>query len=186
MKRIYVLAVSCILILVLVGCNASAEYYGSSSYGSSITILNDGEDDDNGNLKTVGEYLETKLKKQGLDVNYSENKENVNKNETIVFDLFENSKVPKESTTTELNGKSVARIMFEVSHPHTDENLALVNKLSNRMEKEYPAITRGVLTKEEGESNLVKLSIGGRENTLEEKKNTIDIMVNELETMTTN
>ncbi|WP_281280597.1 stage II sporulation protein P [Salibacterium salarium] len=74
-------------------------------------------------------------------------------------------------------------MIFEV--PQSNENMEFVKKLASDIEEKYPGISRGILEKnvsEEKENpNIIRIGIGGKHNTLEEKQNAIDIIIDILE-----
>lgn len=87
---------------------------------------------------------------------------------------------PKEITTTEIDGQSVAKIMFVVGgeHENYEENLAFAADLHERLEEKYPTLSRGVEVKsgsgvngvynQDLSDHSVVLEVGGYENTFEE------------------
>jgi len=94
---------------------------------------------------------------------------------------------PRSVTTTEVNGESVAKLMFVVGgeHDRYEENLQFAIALHQLLEEKYPGVSRGVDVKEGRYSNgiynqdlsekAVVLEVGGVDNTFDELYRTIDI-----------
>src|SRR5699024_7468879 len=101
------------------------------------------------------------------------------------FDLHRDGS-PKNETTTEINGKDYARVMFVVGAKYDgyDKNLGIANNLHNLIEKKYPGLSRGVITKKGAGSNgiynqdlspnAMLIEFGGVGNNLDELFRTAD------------
>jgi stage II sporulation protein P len=129
-----------------------------------------------------------KLKEQKLSYahSYSESRKAVNKamkahpSLTYFFDIHRDANVPRDKTTVTINGKTYASILFVIgtAHPDHAENKKFAETLSERLNKKYPGLSRGILTKSvhdgNGEYNQdiapgsLLLEFGGVNNTLEE------------------
>ncbi|WP_256761644.1 stage II sporulation protein P [Cohnella sp. WQ 127256] len=127
-----------------------------------------------------------KLKVQNLNysLSYSESRKAVNKAKaahpslTYFFDIHRDANVPRKDTTVKIKGKDYARILFVIgtAHPNYAENKKLATALSERLNKKYPGLSRGVLTKSKGNGEYnqsispgsLLLEIGSVNNTLEE------------------
>lgn len=95
------------------------------------------------------------------------------------FDLHRDS-LGKELTTIELNGKSYAKTVFVIGGEYAryEQNLKLANDLHKAIEKKYPGLSRGVITKkgattngkfnQDLSQNAVLIEFGGVENNLDE------------------
>ncbi|GGJ83510.1 stage II sporulation protein P [Lentibacillus kapialis] len=72
------------------------------------------------------------------------------------FDLHRDAS-PKNETTTKINGKGYARVMFVVGAEYEgyERNLKIANKMHELIEKKYPGLSRGVITKKGAGSNGV-------------------------------
>lgn len=116
---------------------------------------------------------------------------------TILIDLHLDSS-ERNLTTTTINGKDTARIVFNIStlNPNYESNLQFAKRLHQLLENKYPGISRGIVIKGERgvtvstynqdlSSKALLISIGGDENTLEEEKRATkilaEILKNELE-----
>ena len=66
--------------------------------------------------------------------------------------------VSKESTTTNINGKDYAKILFVVGleHDNYKSNLEIAERINNISNKYYPGLSKGIL-KKEGEGVEVRL-----------------------------
>lgn len=120
----------------------------------------------------------------------SRNELNKLKNQDIKFyiDLHRDS-VKKNITTTTINNKKCAKILFVIGleHENYKENLEVTTKLNDLIKKKYPTLTRGIYKKsgsgvngiynQDFDKNVLLLELGGYENTFEEVKNTIDLIV---------
>jgi len=118
------------------------------------------------------------------------NKEPANKN-AIFLDIHRDW-VDESATTTSINGKETARIIFVLSsnHKNYESNYKLANKLNDKLQELYPGVSRGVVTKEstnsketynqELGSNALLVNIGGVDNTLDEEKRAAKILADVL------
>jgi stage II sporulation protein P len=110
-----------------------------------------------------------------------------NKNLKLIIDLHRDS-ISKEKSTTIIDSKKYAKIIFVVGveHSNYETNLQNTNSLNNMIKAKYPELTRGVL--EKGGKNVngiynqdlsdksILLEIGSSENTIDEVLNTITII----------
>ncbi len=93
-----------------------------------------------------------------------------------------------ERTTTEINGKKYAKIMFVVGleNPNYEANLKLANTLNDRLKRINKTLSRGVLEKQgkgvngvynqDFNPNTILIEVGGQYNSIEEVNNTLKIM----------
>ncbi|WP_138756247.1 stage II sporulation protein P [Paenibacillus sinopodophylli] len=105
---------------------------------------------------------------------------------TYFFDIHRDADVPRNKTTVVINGKSYARIMFVIgdANPTYKENKKFADALSVLLDKKYPGISRGVLTKSAHQGNAeynqsvsngsLLLEFGGVNNTLQENLQTAE------------
>ncbi|QHT47214.1 stage II sporulation protein P [Bacillus sp. SB49] len=110
-----------------------------------------------------------------------------NKGLTYFFDLHRDS-IGGEHTTTTIEGKKYARFAFVIGaeHPNYEQNLKFASALHQRLEKEYPGISRGVITKkgsgvdgvynQDLNPNAILIEFGGVDNHLEELYRSADIL----------
>ena len=117
------------------------------------------------------------------------------KNPTLKYfiDLHRDS-VSKKISTTSINGKSYAKILFIVGleNPNYQKNLDFTNKLQILFEQKYPGLSRGIYKKEGSNVNgvynqdfnekTILIEVGAIENTIEEVYNTIEAIVDVLST----
>ena len=113
----------------------------------------------------------------------------ISKNPSLNFfiDLHRDA-LSKANSTTNINGKNYAKILFVVGLEHINyqKNLDLANNINNRIKSKYPSITRGVITKaganvdgiynQDIHPNMILLELGGNENTIDEVLNTIEVI----------
>jgi len=112
-----------------------------------------------------------------------------NNNSVILYiDLHRDAASYNVSTTT-INNKNCAKIMFVVGQEYStyETNLSLANTLNEKIKANYPTLSRGVLLKsgkgvngvynQDLSSNMILLELGGNENNIEEITNTIDLLV---------
>lgn len=110
-----------------------------------------------------------------------------NKDLTYIFDIHRDS-VPRELSTTEINGESYAMIYMVVGSKYDsyEKNLSLAVQLNQLIEEKYPGLSRGVIEKGDPGSNGVYnqdlsenallMEFGGYENTLDELYRTADVI----------
>lgn len=96
--------------------------------------------------------------------------------------------ISKASSTTVIDGKSYAKVLFVVGLEHKDYqyNLDLANYINNKIKLNYPSLTRGVLTKQgsnvngiynqDVSHNSMLIEVGGSLNKIEEVYNTIELI----------
>ena len=99
----------------------------------------------------------------------------------LYIDLHRDS-AGKEVTTTTINNKNYAKVMFVVgtNYETYQLNMELANKLNNYFIEFNPSITRGIFTRasvynQDLNPNMILLELGGPYNTLEEIENTLEV-----------
>ena len=109
---------------------------------------------------------------------------NEDKSINYIIDIHRDS-LPKDKTTTVINGKSFAKILFVIGLDNKNYvyNLDLANKINSKIDK---SITRGILKKggrssngiynQDLSKNALLIEIGGSENTIEEVNNSIVVL----------
>ncbi|TVX96854.1 stage II sporulation protein P [Cohnella terricola] len=160
------------------------------------------------NITMVGKHLGDQLQKKGIltlvgnddfneklklqnlsySLSYSESRKAVTKamkanpSLSYFFDIHRDANVPRKTTTVTIKGKAYARILFVIgtAHPNHAANKKLAEELNTRLNKKYPGLSRGVISKSvhqgNGEYNQslspgsLLLEVGGVNNTLEESK----------------
>lgn len=105
----------------------------------------------------------------------------------LLIDLHRDA-IPKQASTTTINGKNYAKVLFVVGmeHENAEANLALANLLNSKIKEKYPTLSRGVMTKEGPgvngiynqnlSPNSVLIECGGNENSIDEVMNTIEVL----------
>lgn len=105
----------------------------------------------------------------------------------LILDIHRDS-VSKEKSTTIINNKSCAKILFVVGSEYDtyEKNLKLTNELNEKIKQKYPNITRGVLIKggpnnngiynQDLNPNMTLLEMGSDTNTIDEVLNTIELI----------
>lgn len=103
------------------------------------------------------------------------------------FDIHRDS-LEREHTTVKIDGKNYAQVYFIIGqkNPHWEQNEAFAKKIHERLEKDYPGLSRGTWNKSSHTGNAeynqsfsvnsVLIEVGGPENTLEESYRAIDIL----------
>ena len=111
------------------------------------------------------------------------------KNSSLKFfiDLHRDA-LNKDRSTTTIDGKNYAKVLFVVGleHANYQKNLDLANALNQKISSKYSTLTRGVITKaganvdgiynQDLHPNMILLELGGNENTIDEVLNTIEII----------
>lgn len=112
---------------------------------------------------------------------------NANKNLKLIIDIHRDS-VPKDKSTTIINGKSCAKILFVIGEEYDnyEENLKMTNTINDKIKEKYPNLTRGIITKGGKGNNgvynqdlnpkITLMEIGSDQNTIDEVLNTIDLI----------
>ncbi len=110
-----------------------------------------------------------------------------NPNLDLIIDLHRDA-LAKSSSTTVIDGTNYAKILFVCGkeNKNYEQNLALMNKLNEKIKAKYPTLTRGVITKEgkgvngiynqDLNPNMILLECGGNENDIGEVTNTITLL----------
>ncbi|AZS13754.1 stage II sporulation protein P [Paenibacillus lutimineralis] len=101
---------------------------------------------------------------------------------TYFLDIHRDSDVPKQTTTTSINGESYARILFVIGTNHSNhaKNKQFADELNELLKQNYPGISRGVLLKSAKQGNgeynqsvstgSLLIEIGGANNTFQESQ----------------
>jgi len=131
------------------------------------------------NLNHAGSYIASR--------NFLEKAINKYTSVELFIDLHRDAATHK-ATSTEINGKNCAKILFVIGleNPNYEENLEVVTKINNIILEKYPTLTRGIMKKEgygvngvynqDLNSNVILLEMGGNENNIDEINNTLDII----------
>lgn len=164
-------------------------------------------------VKIASYYLQEKLSDLGLNTIVEKRmiKDALNKNNWIYKDSYKASRIYlentyqnntslkyfidlhrdsslKSKTTTTIDGKSYARVMFLVGleHDNYNANLKVATDINNLIKAKYPSLTRGIYKKsgpgvngiynQDFNSNCILIELGGQYNTMLEVSNTIDIL----------
>lgn len=102
----------------------------------------------------------------------------------LLIDIHRDA-VEKATSTVEIDGISYAKVLFVVGtdNPNYEKNLKKAEELNNLLD---PKITRGIIkkNKEDGNGiynqdlseNIILLELGGKENTIEEIDNTLEVL----------
>ncbi|WP_331446245.1 stage II sporulation protein P [Natranaerobius thermophilus] len=105
----------------------------------------------------------------------------------VLLDIHRDG-VPRNMTTTEIEGEQVGKILILVGsegNPDWRENYRFALQLQKQLEKIHPDLSRGIRTRnfsynQEVHSRSLLIEIGGHENSLEEAKNTIPYLAEAL------
>ncbi len=105
----------------------------------------------------------------------------------LFIDLHRDS-VNKNLSTVTIDNKDYAKVLFVIGKEHNNylKNLEFTTSINNIIQKYYPTLTKGILQKEGigvngiynqdlGE-NIILMEVGANENTIEEVKNTLDLI----------
>ncbi|MFC4601054.1 stage II sporulation protein P [Cohnella hongkongensis] len=139
-------------------------------------------------VETVDFAERLKIQKLGFSQSYEESRKAVtqamNAYPTLAyfFDIHRDADVPRKQTTVTIKGKSYARILFVIgtAHPDSAANKKLAEELNKRLNKKYPGLSRGIISKSAHQGNgeynqslspgSLLLEVGGANNTLEESR----------------
>lgn len=110
-----------------------------------------------------------------------------NPNLELLIDLHRDA-LSKEQSTVTIGDKKYAKVLFVVGTDYVnyEQNLELANTLNNLIIKNYPTLSRGVITKggvgvngiynQDLSNKIVLIECGGNENTIDEVMNTILVL----------
>lgn len=185
--------------------------HNQESWKPELSKPTDNPNDPKVNITLVGKRMQQQLEKRGVgtqhsNVDYKSSVKNYNwnrsyqySNQTVkkamannsnlefFFDIHRDSSKRENSTVT-INGKDYAKVYFIIGHknPNWKQNENFAASIHDRLEKEYPGISKGIWGKtastgngEYNQSlspNSVIIEIGGIENTLEENYRTADVL----------
>lgn len=100
----------------------------------------------------------------------------------VIVDLHRDGGPKRENVTTNINGEDVARIMFSNgrNNPYYGQSSKMVDNMINDLNKNFPGLSRGVLTYNKAKSNSFNqdlapeaclIEVGSENNTVEEAMN---------------
>jgi stage II sporulation protein P len=110
-----------------------------------------------------------------------------NKDLNVFLDIHRDS-LRRNSTTKEINGENFARLLFVVGtgHQQYKKNLEFTEGLHKLLSKQYPGLSKGIITKDSTQGNgvynqdispnAVIIEVGGVDNTLEELNRTTQVL----------
>lgn len=110
-----------------------------------------------------------------------------NKSLKYFIDLHRDS-VSKDKTTITINNVAYARFYFVIGleNPNYAENMKFAKKLDSILNSSHKGISKGILQKQgkgvngvynqDIDKNLILIEVGGVDNTIEEVKNSIDVL----------
>lgn len=99
----------------------------------------------------------------------------------LIIDLHRDA-LDKELSTTTIDGKSYAKILFVMNQNYSD-NIELVKNINNKLNTKFPGLSRGIYDKykdtfnQDLSKNALLLEIGGQHNTIDEVLNTVDALI---------
>ncbi len=190
--------------------------YHAHSWEAFKPLLADGgtsSDNEKVNIVAVGNQLKAELEERGIGVQHDNTnvsnglKQNglqwsdsypyartrveqaMGQNDRLKYfiDIHRDS-LPKDLTTTTINGKSYARIFFIVGkeNKNYEQNLEFAKQLNQILEEKYPGLSRGVGLKGKTEGNgvynqdlsnrAILLEFGGVDNNLVELFNSVEVL----------
>jgi len=97
----------------------------------------------------------------------------------LIIDLHRDSVAENVSTTTEINGKKYAKVMFVMNKELTNYNFA--SHINDVLTKKYPTISRGLYSKradyfnQDLNNKVILLELGSTHNSYDEVKNTLEL-----------
>lgn len=120
---------------------------------------------------------------------FMENAKKENPSLSYFIDLHRDSS-KYETTTTEINGEKYAKLLFVVGldNQNYEPNLALVQKLRDKIKNYNDNLNRGIIKKsgkgvngvynQDFNSNTVLIEVGGQYNNIREVNNTLKVLAN--------
>lgn len=172
---------------------------------------NPGSSNPKKNIAVVGDMLKTELERNGIDTlhkvqDYASTVSNYNYNysykysrETVKKAMAENGQleyfidIHRDSqrhgkTTTTINGENYAQVYFIIGHGNKNwrKNEQFASSIHERMEKDYPGLSRGIWGKTSSQGNgeynqslsenSILIEIGGIDNSKEELARTTKVL----------
>lgn len=116
-------------------------------------------------------------------------------NQSLVYfiDLHRDS-ISYDKTTITINNKKYAKILFllGLENPNYLENKKVISKMHEMINKKYPGLSKGIYEKkgkgvngvynQDFSKNCILIEVGGKDNTIDEVNNTIEVIANTLYT----
>ena len=139
-------------------------------------------------LSRVSEYIRSNKMDYNLSYtvsrNYIESILNTYPDIELVIDLHRDA-VDRDYSYKEIDGKSYAKIMFVqgIRYSTFKHNMELAQSISDEIEKNYPGVSKGIMTKpvsifnQDLNQNAILIELGSNNNTWEEVNNSIDVLV---------
>lgn len=137
--------------------------------------------------RIMGDYL----KANGLDYGYSYQASRFYLKDTLQkrndYDLiidFHRDALSKYLSTTTIDGKNYAKMMFVIGKASSNYNKIKENseKMNTLVQHKYPSVTRGIFEREgaiynqDVHPNMILIEVGGQENTYSEVENSVGIL----------
>lgn len=181
-------------IIYIYNTHQSEEYSGYSIYEASANFSNKLNNNGISTIfeeQSVGVFLEQNNLKyyKSYDVTKNFIKKAINEYPSLKYFIdFHRDSVPRSSTTTKINDKSYAKVMFVIGleNENNEENIKQATKLNNLIIKKYPSLSKGLYKKkgpkvngvynQDVDKNCFLIEVGGIDNTIEEVFNTLDIL----------
>lgn len=115
--------------------------------------------------------------------------DSIKKNPSLKFfiDIHRDS-VDKDISTIKINNKTYARVLFilGLENKKYKENQKMIQYINDKIDKEYPKLSRGIYKKEgkgvngvynqDFSPNCILIEFGGEENTIEEVNNSVEVL----------
>lgn len=116
-------------------------------------------------------------------------------NQSLVYfiDLHRDS-ISYDKTTITINNKKYAKILFllGLENPNYLENKKVISKMHEMINEKYPGLSKGIYEKkgkgvngvynQDFSKNCILIEVGGKDNTIDEVNNTIEVIANTLYT----
>lgn len=106
----------------------------------------------------------------------------------LIIDLHRDA-IPHDSSTITIGEKNYAKVLFIVgmNNPNYQTNLSLAQSFSDLINRSYPKLSRGIMSKsgsnvnglynQDLNGNMILLELGANENTIDEVQNTVEAIV---------
>ncbi len=104
----------------------------------------------------------------------------------IFIDVHRDAQIPRQSTTIEINGVKMSKIMIIVgsnkrlTHPNRKQNLAFAQQIAQVMNQMYPGLLKEVRVQDgrynqHVSSHAILIEIGATENSMEESEHSAEL-----------
>ncbi len=188
MKNLVMIKALLLSMFLITGCQSSstnADQSDDSSHGNEKIQSNELRDDQQEITYLKHQLSEKEIEVSGISsggehITLESKSENSPVSKLRINFISEDVDLKREQSTVNYKGNSIARILF-YAFQNQPESLELSKNMSSEMNSLYADVSRGVVMQENASSTdknirQINITVGGSENTLEEKKAAMNIL----------